>query len=600
MFSPGRHGMELGMSMTHSHRLIVDSADSAEDTSPAIGAGLNFSDPDSPLAPYYLQAGHVFAVVLLGAVFLFFTSLPLWHTDIWGHLDFGRWILQHRCLPDREPFCQFSDPQPESLHSCWLSQAVWYGLYHCGELLAGGDAVRQMEGGVEMLRVMHALLAVLRCGLFLAAFRRLTGSMPLACAGVGLLLLLSPGHFSVLRPQMFGEVIFAGLVLALSRPVLSVPALLALPALMALWANLHGSFLIGLALMGACLAGRGIEAIRARRFYNPMALLVDPQVQRLFVTLALSAAAIAVLNPDGPSIYEHTFSVARHPNIATMDEWKPLDFSAKWGGHWPYLASVAVLVISQFLSPRWYSPTAWLLILGLGLTPCLQQRMMVWWVPVVPWVVLPLWQATGQLLPWTWLHHQSLPTFKKTLLAGTVVALAVLWSAPVGWLLNGRPRPLERSISAGTPWELAAQLQAPPDAAKPWLPALAEQLRRHYPDGRFTGGVFASESEGDYLVWALPPEIPVAVYTHAHLFTPEYWKDCLAVRSGAPRWGDILDHQHINLLVVESELHPQLRRALHRDPAWQIVLDEKGDPTKRDERCRLLIALRTEPMSESE
>jgi hypothetical protein len=453
-----------------------------------------------------------------------------------------------------------------------------------------------MEGGVEMLRILHALLAVLRCGIFLAAFRRLTGSLPFACAGVALLLFLSPGHFSIMRPQMLGEVIFAGIMYAVSGPALTRRSLLLVPLSMALWANLHGSFLIGLAFLGACLAGRLIEVIRAERSIRPGQLLRDLALRRLLLACALSILAVAVLNPHGISIYQQALNVGQHPNIATLDEWKPLDFGARWGGHWPYLVSVGLLVGSQFLSPRWYSPTQWLFILGLGLTPCFQQRMMVWWVPVVPWVLLPLWVATGKLLRWNWLHHESVPSFRKTLLVGMIAAVVVLWSGPAGWLLKGRPRPLERSITAGTPWQLAEQLKAPTDTSDPWLPSLAQELREHYPDGRLTGCIFASESLGDYLIWSLPPDIPVSSYTHAHLFTPEYWQESLTVRSGGAGWGEILDRNHFNLIVVESDLHPQLRTALRRDPAWQILLDEKGDPSKRDERCRLLIALRTEPL----
>lgn len=582
--------------MTQSQAVLSEAPGLEETETSGHGAGMDFTDPNSPLAPYYLQTSHLLALALLGAIFLFFNSLPLWHTDVWGHLKFGQWIVQHGRLPECEPFCPFADPEPTSLHYAWLSQSVLYVIFHGGELLAGGDAARQLEGGVEMLRIAHALVALLRGAVLLLAFRRLTGSLPLACGGFVVMMLLSAGHFSVLRPQVFAELLFAFLLLSLSRPLLSRTALVALPILMTLWANLHGSYLVGLAVLTAWLVGRVVEMGHQGLRFCPRRAWADGQVRRLLLALVLSVAAMSVFNPHGPGLFQQTLALAHHPNIATMEEWKPLDFSARWGGHWAYLAALGLLVAIQFLSPRWFTPAQWLVLFGIGVPACMQQRVMVWWVTLVPWLALPLWSATGSLLRWPWLHWQSVPSFRKTLLAGMLVLLVVLWSIPAGWLLSGRPHPLEKSIGTGTPWQLAAQLQAPADAPVPWLPSLAWELRQHYPDGRFRGGLFASESLGDYLLWALPPEMPVAVYTHVHLFTPEYWNDCLKVRSGLSGWNDILDKQRVNLIVVESEMHPQLRVAIRRDPAWKIILDEKGDPAKRDERCRLLIALRTEPL----
>src|SRR5687768_1284098 len=71
---------------------------------PPLGAGLDYSDPNSPLARFYLNTSHVIAVVILGVLFLFLNFVPLWHTDVWGHLRFGRWIVEHQQLPEGNPF----------------------------------------------------------------------------------------------------------------------------------------------------------------------------------------------------------------------------------------------------------------------------------------------------------------------------------------------------------------------------------------------------------------------------------------------------------------------------------------------------------------
>src|SRR5207253_1629684 len=72
---------------------------------PRIGAGIDFSDPHSPLAPFYLRTPHVVAVAAVLAVFVFGTRVPLWHTDVWGHVKYGEWMVQNRAIPDRAPGC---------------------------------------------------------------------------------------------------------------------------------------------------------------------------------------------------------------------------------------------------------------------------------------------------------------------------------------------------------------------------------------------------------------------------------------------------------------------------------------------------------------
>jgi hypothetical protein len=563
---------------------------------PPLGAGLDLTDPNSPLAPYYLRASHVVAVALLALIFVFCNLLPVWHTDIWGHLQFGRWMVEHGRLPEHEPFADFADHQAVYVNFQWLTQAGFYLLYRFGELLAGGDWVRQFEGGAEMLRAGQVVLVVLRFAVLLVAYRRLTGSLPLACAGTAVLLVIGLGHLAVVRPQVAGELFFACLLLALSRPVLSARSLVLVPLLMVVWANAHGSFGVGLFLLAVSLAGRIVEAWQAATGNPFRSVLRDAQAHRLLAVLLLSAGAIALLNPHGPYLYLHTLTLARNPNIATLEEWQPLDFTWGPGGHWGYLATLVLLTVSQFLSPRRLAPTELLLLLTFGVFPCFQQRMMLWWEMLVPWLVLPLWAAIGARSSWRWLRFQSVPSFRKTLLAALVVGLALLWSAPAQWLIRGHPQPLDLCVSRGTPWKVAAELVAPAEDQPQWLPDLGQELRQRYPAGRFTGRVFASETQGDYLSWALSPDFPVLVFTHAQLFPPRHWQDCLTVKSGSPGWWEVLDRDRVNLVVVEAETHARLTALLRKDPGWQVVVDEAGDRAKRDPRTRLFVALRKKPL----
>ncbi|MGH7222211.1 MAG: hypothetical protein ACRELF_03195, partial [Gemmataceae bacterium] len=168
----------------------------------------------SPLAAYSLRTSDVIAVALLAAAFILLSRWPLWYTDVWGHLKFGQWIVQHRALPERDPFTPIANGQP-CIHFYWLGQSSLYLLFSAGERLVGGDELHRLAGGVDLLATFFGLLNVLRCLLLLLAYRRASGSMPLACVGLVVALIVVS---RVQRPQVFGEVLFSALLLALSRP----------------------------------------------------------------------------------------------------------------------------------------------------------------------------------------------------------------------------------------------------------------------------------------------------------------------------------------------------------------------------------------------
>jgi hypothetical protein len=344
-------------------------------------------------------------------------------------------------------------------------------------------------------------------------------------------------------------------------------------------------------LLGCWLVGHTISVWWAS---DPRALrrvLADPQVRRLLVVLAVSVAGIALVNPHGPFIYSNTLQMSRHPNVNSMDEWQPISMDKTEALVYLYVASLVLLAGVQLASPRWYSPAQLIVLIVFGIQPLFHVRMMVWWFMLVPWLALSHWPAIREGLAWR-LPAPGVPSLRKTLLAVLVLLVLASWSAPAQWVLSKQPAPLARAVFGGTPWQVAAQLKDP--TGEPALPVLGQALAR-YPRGRFTGVVFASETLGDHLVWALAPRIPVFIYTHVHLFIPEAWQQCTVVKFALPGWRKLLDYHHVNLVVIEPEMYPELRTQLSLDNDWQVLVDESGNETKLDNRARLLVALRKEP-----
>jgi len=563
-----------------------------------MGAGLDFTDPNSPLAPYYLRVSDVWVVVLLSLLFVLLTVLPLWHSDIWGHLKFGQQSVSMGRLT-RSAFCEYEDPRSPFRTVYWLTQAGLYLVYETGVVLLGPDPGRSLQGGVDCLRALHAVLCILRLLVLWLAFRRLTQSPLVALCGLVLALGLALAHIGVFRPQVLAELLFACLLLPLSRPVLSRRALWLIPLTLVVWANCHGSFVIGLCLLGLCLLGRALEVQDFFCLVYPWRALSDLQVRRLFLVLVVSLYLIAMLNPSGPMLYRNTLRMASHYNVQTMDEWKPLAFrpGLATSGSWFYLATLIAVVATQLLSPRRFSAPQILLVLFFGIQPCLHQRMLIWWFMVAPWVVLPHWAAIAQRFRFWPEHWSSIPSFRNTLLVAGIAVMALTWLPPIHWLMGGEPTELKRSLSTGTPWRLAAALTSPGSSDPESL--LPPAVLQSYPEGRFVGRIFASESLADYLLWTLPPEQSLLVYSHVHLFPPAHWWDCLLIKFGTVPGKTALDRKGVNLILVEAELHPYLRAWLVQSPDWTVCLDETGLTSKRDHRCRLLLAVRNKPIGAS-
>src|SRR5262249_34342298 len=141
-----------------------------------------------------------------------------------------------------------------------------------------------------------------------------------------------------------------------------------------------------------------------------------------------------MVNPHGPALVLHTLRLSQHPNIAFMDEWKPLVLDCPAGIS--FLSMVGVVGALLFLSPKRFTPTQVLLLLAFGVLTLPGLRMWSGGVMIWPGVVLPHLQA--------WCRQFSpagsappRPDLRKTILA-TVAVLALLsFSTPAGWLFYG-------------------------------------------------------------------------------------------------------------------------------------------------------------------
>lgn len=446
------------------------------------------------------------------------SPLALLHDpDTYMHIATGRWMLAHRVLPLADPF------------SFTMAGAPWAPGEWLGELVL---AITYRGAGWGGIIVLTAACFGLAIGLLTWFLARRLEPLPAVIAALAGVVLVLP-HLLV-RPHVIAlplMVLWCGAALA-ARDDNRGPPWLALSA-MVLWANLHGSFLFGIAL-GGYLGG---EAVLAHKEWP--ARLTEARRWGGFVVAAI---AVSLLNPNGITALVQPFRLMAMPALqAGFGEWRPADLAAFPAlGFW--LVGAAALVVFARRQLPW---TRFALLLGLAYMALAHVRHADLLGLVGPLVigaglgprlaVLMRPAAASPLLRGAALLAQP-PQNPGRLL---ILALAVIVSLPV--LL----RPIDRSADAVTP-------QAALAAA-----------------GQFglTGPVFNSEVFGGYLIFSgVPTFIDGRIELYGNDFLAAYLK---AERGDTAVLAGLLDRYHIAWALLQTA-SPAVG-ALERLPGWRRV-----------------------------
>lgn len=224
-----------------------------------------------------------FALAAIMVAALAAYTVPVADSDFWWHLASGRYIAEHGNVPAEDPFGVFESGDPVRnqtvLQGQWLGQVLLFQAYR----LAGADGVITLRATILLSLLAFAWW---RCGRDDAP---LLGLLGLALAGF-----LLTG-FTGARPQLFSFLAAGALFVILDRaPRDSLALWWLLPPLFLLWANLHGGFLIGLALLGLWSGVALLESESLRRSQWPT----------LGVILGMTFLATLV-SPSGLTTYEY-------------------------------------------------------------------------------------------------------------------------------------------------------------------------------------------------------------------------------------------------------------------------------------------------------
>ena len=195
---------------------------------------------------------------------------------------------------------------------------------------------------------------------------------------------------TTIRPEMFSLFALSLLAWLLARDREKLAGQrrwelwIALPVLFAVWANLHGSFVCGLALLACYALGRAMEVAWQTRSLHDV--LADTSLRR-WICLTELAAAATLLNPYGIDLWIEAATFSFNPNLRDITEWNPLVILGIGGREFAF-ACVLIMVLLRFSRP---AGDAGRRVAGVGV--CRRGhfagRMMGWFAPVLGIVLVP-------------------------------------------------------------------------------------------------------------------------------------------------------------------------------------------------------------------
>lgn len=250
------------------------------------------------------EGGYV--AFLLGFVLVYQLASPivLGDTDMWYHLNGGRYFWEHGEVPT-SPFFSFNDPERVWVNYYWGFQALVFKVHE----LAGYQ-------GLVVLRALLVLAGLVMIWRVIAGFRRPD------TAGLALLVLLAiyvvlvDGRAYQLRPHLVSYFLIPLFIYVLEhRPRL----VFLLPFATVLWINTHGvEWVVGALIGGAYL----VEFLIDRRLGR-----VERGRDWWYAAGILACLPALLLSPHGPALLIAPFV---HPADLTLyvNEMRPLSWEA--------------------------------------------------------------------------------------------------------------------------------------------------------------------------------------------------------------------------------------------------------------------------------
>jgi hypothetical protein len=467
----------------------------------------------------------VFQIYVFALAFIF-ASRPMGDADFWFHLKTGQYVFSTGAVPRMEMFSFTYHGIPWTAHG-WLSGVLFYAVWSVA--------------GLKPLIFIFALLTAIA---FWIVFKRANSHPFFAGAAVLLAVWTSLPNIGV-RPRVF-TILLASIFLALlgrfARGVKERWIWLLIP-LMSLWANLHGGFFIGLALIGITGVGMVLD-YWAGVLEEPESF--RPRLRKLAMLFVGCVLAVLV-NPYGVKLYTTPLAVLRSPIFQDLvTDWLSPNF------HLPTTRPLILLLVFTIavlaLSPRRPKPSEVLLFLGTLYATLKTQRNGI----VFSLVSAPLLANYFQL----WFDSTRIGKRFGTIREDRNPRLARLFTVILLLPLIAFAIKLKTLVYSNPTQE---SLRVPVKAV--------EYLKQN----GITGNTFTAPNVwGAYVLWAAPSN---PVYIDGRDVYPDtFVKEFVDILLGRLDWRGIFDQRGVQIVLIEPGT--MLARQLGEAPGWERIYQD--------------------------
>lgn len=249
-------------------------------------------------------------IALVGVILILVlgNSLPISDPDVWWHLQAGQDIISTMTVPATD-FYSFSNTGHKWVAHEWLAEVIYFKIYDLA--------------GYQGLLVFNSL--ILACAYFL--LYRIAMFQSGGNAGISAILLILSSVlnsvFWMFRPHVPAYLLFVVFLYLLYGNTAIRRNIAALPLLMVIWVNIHGSYIIGLVVTIIYLLS-GIFRINLGRMKGRD--LSSKEIRMMVVVVAATALA-TLANPNTYHILLYPFETVGSGMITSnVLEWLSPDF----------------------------------------------------------------------------------------------------------------------------------------------------------------------------------------------------------------------------------------------------------------------------------
>lgn len=480
-------------------------------------------------------------IIIFFFAFVLSLSKPVEDPDLFWHLKTGEWIWQYKSLPDENPFSFTAQSHSDesstmiALKQYWLAQLVIYGFYLAGRFY-----------GIVILRclIYFCIIFVLYLWIKKKGVSRLSS----------ILFLIPPVYFSTI---WFGErpnnisFLFAVIVLYLLEEMKnsqgSPGKLIRLPLIMLLWANMHGSFIFGIAIIGLHIVSESMRILRHKGKGNGV------YAHKSFFIVGILSALICLINPNTYKVIPVVIKLKESISYRISSEMLTTIAYAKAGDYRGIIIiGAAVLpLLLKFRHARYYQFINYLFFTCLALH---SERYIPFLVFTSPPVIAELW-------------GKSLDKISKKTENFYIPGLIISAFMIILFLSNFKATIFRNPVIS---------TNYPEESVK--------FIKEQKPEGELLNDY----NNGGFLLWSLWPEYRVFIDSRGLLYEsvlPAYEKalhwGSLKDAGGVPEWKKILSEYKINSILIppvdirNTGSFMRLVRRLVEDNEWEIVFMDK-------------------------